>query len=106
MIYRRIRASTGPTLWVAAVLVVITLTAPAAAMATSPTTDQYGSRSQQIAATGSGGSSGGGASATTTGHRTSGSLPFTGLDLGVLALAAVALLGAGIALRRYSHAKG
>jgi hypothetical protein len=103
MIYRHTDASTRrrPALWLAAVLVVLALAAPAAAMATSPSHDQYDPKSQQIAATGSGGSSGGG-SATTSGNSTIGSLPFTGLDVGVLALAAVALLGAGFALRRLS----
>ena len=81
------------------VVVVLALVAPVAAMATSPTSDQYETQSQQIAATGGGGNPSGGGSAATSSN-TIGSLPFTGLDLGVLAFAAVALLGAGLALRR------
>ena len=84
------------------VLVVLALAAPAAAMATSPSHDQYDPKSQQIAATGSGGGGGGSATTSSSGGSTIGSLPFTGLDVGVLALAAVALLGAGFALRRLS----
>ena len=71
-------------------------------MATSPSHDQYDPKSQQIAATGSGGGGGGSATTSSSGGSTIGSLPFTGLDVGVLALAAVALLGAGFALRRLS----
>ena len=67
-----------------------------------PSHDQYDPKSQQIAATGSGGGGGGSATTSSSGGSTIGSLPFTGLDVGVLALAAVALLGAGFALRRLS----
>lgn|SRR5436190_23971582 len=105
MIYRHKDASTRrrPAVWLAGVLVVLALAAPAAAMATSPSHDQYDPKSQQIAATGSGGGGGGGSATTSSsGGSTIGSLPFTGLDVGVLALAAVALLGAGFALRRLS----
>jgi len=104
MIYRHKDASTRrrPALWLAGVLVVLTLAAPAAAMATSLSHDQYDPKSQQIAATGSGGGGGGSATTSSSGGSTIGSLPFTGLDVGVLALAAVALLGAGFALRRLS----
>ena len=104
MIYRHKDASTRrrPALWLAGVLVVLALAAPAAAMATSPSHDQYDPKSQQIAATGSGGGGGGSATTSSSGGSTIGSLPFTGLDVGVLALAAVALLGAGFALRRLS----
>jgi len=103
MIYRHKDASTRrrPAVWLAGVLVVLALAAPAAAMATSPSHDQYDPKSQQIAATGSGGG-GGSATTSSSGGSTIGSLPFTGLDVGVLALAAVALLGAGFALRRLS----
>jgi len=104
MIYRHKDASTRrrPAVWLAGALVVLALAAPAAAMATSPSHDQYDPKSQQIAATGSGGGGGGSATTSSSGGSTIGSLPFTGLDVGVLALAAVALLGAGFALRRLS----
>ena len=61
--------------------------------ASSPTKAQYGSRSQQISA-GTDQSSG-------QGHGIGG-LPFTGLDVGILAASAATLLGAGVALRRLS----
>jgi hypothetical protein len=110
MTNRRAHASTRrhPLLGLAAALVVIALVAAPAAIAASPTADQYGSKVQQIAATGSGGSSGGGGSATAStpssgGSNSVGSLPFTGLDLGLMALVAAALVGGGFALRRASN---
>jgi hypothetical protein len=95
MIYRHSRSSARRHLavWLAAGLVVCALAVPSAALAQSPTHAQYAPQSHQIAA-------GGGPSAPS--RSTIGSLPFTGLDVGVLALAAVALLGAGFALRRLS----
>ncbi len=89
-----------PAAWLAAGLLVVALAAPSAALASSPTHAQYEPKNHQIAATGGGGSTGSGPSAPS--RSTIGSLPFTGLDVGVLALAAVALLGAGFALRRLS----
>ena len=64
--------------------------APAAALAeTSPTDDQYGPTLQQF----SQGSGGGTASG--------GSLPFTGMDVVILAAVAAGLLVAGLMLRRH-----
>ncbi|MGH2966921.1 MAG: hypothetical protein ACRDMH_16285 [Solirubrobacterales bacterium] len=83
-------------MWLAAALLVLALVAPSAAIAASPSTSQYETQNHQISA----GGGGGGPSAPS--HNTIGSLPFTGLDVGVLALAAAALLGAGFALRRLS----
>jgi hypothetical protein len=60
MISQHLDVSTRKTLALAGVLFVIAFVYPAGAMATSPSSDQYGSRSEQIAATGSGGSNGGG----------------------------------------------
>ncbi len=88
-----------PAAWLAAALLMVALAAPSAALASSPTHAQYEPKNQQIAATGGGGSTGGPSAPS---RSTIGSLPFTGLDVGVLALAAVALLGAGFALRRLS----
>jgi hypothetical protein len=115
MIYRHTDVSTRrrPIVWLASALVLLAIAAaPSVAMAssqgncTSPPKCEYEPKSQQIAATGGGGggdtSGGGGPTATTSAHSTIGSLPFTGLDVGVLALAAIALLGAGFALRRLS----
>jgi hypothetical protein len=83
------------------------LAVPSAAIAASPTDKQYGTTPQQIAAGGGGGGPQGG-EPSTPGTPSSGSkaivggLPFTGFDVGVLALAAVALLGTGVTLRRLS----
>jgi hypothetical protein len=95
MINRHSGSSTGrrPATWLAAALLVLALAAPSAAIAASPSNDQYAPENHQI-------SPGGGPSAPS--HNTIGNLPFTGLDVGVLALAAAALLGAGFALRRLS----
>ena len=90
-------------LWIASALAIIALAVPAAAMAGSPTNSEYDTTNHQIAATGGGGGpsepsgpSGGGNDAVISG------LPFTGFDVGILALASVALLGSGLMLRRLS----
>ena len=85
--------------WLAAGLLVLALAAPSVVTANSPSNAQYQPQNHQISVAG-GGENGGGPSAPS--RNTIGSLPFTGLDIGVLALAAVALLGAGFALRRLS----
>jgi hypothetical protein len=85
-------------------LAIVALAVPSAALAGSPTEKQYGSTPHQIAAGGGGGgptSSPAKPSAPKEKAIVSG-LPFTGFDVGVLALAAVALLGAGVTLRRLS----
>jgi hypothetical protein len=87
-----------PATWLAAALLVLALAAPSAALAASPSNSQYEPQNHQIAVTGGGGGNG----PSTPSHSTIGNLPFTGLDVGVLALAASALLGAGFALRRLS----
>ena len=94
-------------------LAILVLAVPSVAWAqsgsSSPSNAQYQPANQQIAATGGGGgpnSSGPSAAAAGAGGSGGGGeiagLPFTGLDLGVLALSAVALLGAGVTLRRLS----
>jgi hypothetical protein len=102
MIYRHFGSSARrrSTAWLAAGLLVLALAVPSAALAQSPTHAQYEPENHQIAAASGGGSSGNGPSAPS--NSTIGSLPFTGLDIGVLAIAAAALLGAGFALRRLS----
>ncbi len=69
-------------------LFVLALAVPA--FGQSPTRDAY----QGLAGAGQGGSGGETVSAD------GGSLPFTGLELSLIALAGVGLLGAGIAVRR------
>lgn len=87
-------------LWTALALAIFALAVPGVAMAGSPTDSQYDTTNHQIAAAGGGGDpagpSGGGNDAVISG------LPFTGFDVGILALASVALLGAGLTLRRLS----
>jgi hypothetical protein len=84
-------------------LAIFALAVPGVAMAGSPTDAQYDTTNHQIAAAGGGGGpaepsgpSGGGNDAVISG------LPFTGFDVGILALASVALLGSGLTLRRLS----
>ncbi len=90
-------------LWTALALAIVALAVPGAAMAGSPTDSEYDTTNHQIAAAGGGGGpsepsgpSGGGDDAVISG------LPFTGFDVGILALASVALLGSGLTLRRLS----
>ena len=89
-------------LWIALALAIGALAVPTAAMAGSPTDAEYDTTNHQIAAAGGGGGpepsgpSGGGNDAVISG------LPFTGFDVGILALASVALLGSGLTLRRLS----
>jgi hypothetical protein len=90
-------------LWIVLALAIVALAVPTAALAGSPTQSEYDTTNQQIAAAGGSGGpsepsgpSGGGNDAVISG------LPFTGFDVGVLALASVALLGSGLTLRRLS----
>jgi hypothetical protein len=103
---------------VAAVAVAV-IALPAAALAADPTADQYGSQLQTLSAGSSGNStpSGGGAPGTTATNSTppaagapsatqssgGGSLPFTGLDVGLLAAVAGGLALAGFMLRRQAR---
>jgi hypothetical protein len=98
MIYRHFGRSSRPrpAAWLVTGLLVLALSVPSAAIASSPQHAQYTPQNHQISA------GGGGAGPSGPSNSTIGSLPFTGLDIGVLALAAVALLGAGFALRRLS----
>src|SRR5688500_6432395 len=91
-------------LWIALALAIVALAVPSAALAGSPTNSEYDTTNQQLAAAGGGGgpsegsvpSGGGGDNAVISG------LPFTGFDVGIFALASVALLGSGLTLRRLS----
>jgi hypothetical protein len=98
MMNRHFGSSIGrrPATWLAAALLVVALAAPSAAIAASPSNSQYEPQNHQISA------GGGGNGPSAPSNNTIGNLPFTGLDVGVLALAAAALLGAGFALRRLS----
>jgi hypothetical protein len=52
---------------------------------------------------GGGGGGAGGEEAVVSGTSSSGSLPFTGLDVGLIVLAGVALVGTGLVIRRVSQ---
>jgi hypothetical protein len=84
---------------VAVALLVALLPGAAAAQASSPTSAQYDTTNDQIAAGGGGGPSepSGGSDPVISG------LPFTGVDLVLLGIVALALLSAGIALQRLSR---
>jgi hypothetical protein len=82
------------------VALLIALPGAAAAQASSPTSAQYDTTNDQIAA----GGGGGGPSEPSGGHDpVISGLPFTGGDLVLLGIVALALLGAGIALQRLSR---
>ncbi len=80
---------------------VLALTVAAPAMAQTPTGDAYGGLAGVAQGGGSDNDSGG-----PTASADSGSLPFTGLELGVFAIAGVALLGTGLVLRRSVRSGG
>jgi hypothetical protein len=114
MFNRHIGQDTRPRwgMWLALAIATVALAVPTGAFAASPTGQEYGTTNHQVAGTGGGGgpTNGGGGPSTpaTSATPSSGShavisgLPFTGFDVGVLALASVALLGAGLTLRRLS----
>jgi hypothetical protein len=95
----RMRARPG-LLALALVPIAILLASVAVASAADPTAAQYHSGTQQVSAFGGehvSGAGGGGASGLSS---QIGGLPFTGMDVIVLVLAAVALVGGGLVLRR------
>jgi hypothetical protein len=80
------------------------------AIAQSPTEDAYGGGDKGEVggvqqSNGGGGDTNGAAAAVAT-DTTGGSLPFTGLEVGVMLLAGVALVGGGFLVRRISNAGG
>jgi hypothetical protein len=96
-------------------LVLMLVPSTAGAQTSSPSQSQYSGNLEQVTPSGGGGGTGGGGgggnvavtggSGEVGGAAGSGSagvsgLPFTGLDLGLLAAMAAALLGAGLVLRR------
>jgi hypothetical protein len=77
------------------------LAVPSAALAGAPADSEYDTTNHQIAAAGGGGGPEGSGPSGGNDAVISG-LPFTGFDVGILALASVALLGSGLMLRRLS----
>jgi hypothetical protein len=103
---RRLFASIGASLLVTAALAI-----PSAAMAqdqlANPSAAQYEPQSQVAGDTGSGGTGASPAVANTPtggggGNSQVGSLPFTGMDLAIVAGVALLLTGTGLALHRLS----
>jgi hypothetical protein len=92
---------------VAVVASLALLSVAGGAFAQSPTEDAYGGGQEQVGGlqqSGGGGGDNGAAGAVAT--DTGGSLPFTGLEVGVMLLAGVALVGGGFLVRRMSSAGG
>lgn len=86
-------------------MVALALAAAAPAYAQSATSDAYAGRGGGIVGTVERGN---GPTASTpqqvqVANSSGGSLPFTGLDIGLLALGGVALVGVGIGLRRFAR---
>jgi hypothetical protein len=101
----------GIRAFVVVAALVVAMALPAQAFAGDPTQTQYSSPTQQAVggaggAGGGGGVSGGGSAGTAavTPSNSSGSLPFTGLDVIALLAVAGALTGTGFALRRLTAA--
>ena len=80
----------------------LAIAAPASAQncAAPPTDEQYKERTQQFEVC----AQGGGGTSDPSDPSDPGSLPFTGLDLGLMGAAAVALVGGGVLMRRRASA--
>ena len=89
-------------MWLVLALATVAVAVPTGAFAASPTSKEYGTTNHQVAGTGGGGGPNTAAAPSSEPHAVISGLPFTGFDVGVLALASVALLGAGLTLRRLS----
>lgn len=89
---------------VGAVVVSLALVAPAVGQQTPVTQDQYGDKVEVIG--GGDGNPGDPGDPSASDPSGVGSLPFTGLDLGLMAAAAAGLVAGGIVLRRRSGAAG
>ena len=74
----------------------IVVPAAGAASGSGATTTQYGGQSAVQGALGE----------TASAPSTSGTLPFTGIDLGVIVLAGVVLVVMGVSLRRFARREG
>jgi LPXTG-motif cell wall-anchored protein len=102
---------------IAAAVACLVLAIPSAALAVSPTQDAYGGiAGQQQGGGGPAPSSDSGQTApvsevsqvpsgnvATSSSDTSGTLPFTGFEVGMIAVVGLALLGGGVLLFRYSR---
>jgi hypothetical protein len=91
-------------------VVAVAFTATAPAYGASATGDAYGGNGGGILGAveqGGGGNAGGGASTPAPAQvqvaSTESTLPFTGLDLGLLAIGGIALVGVGVGLRRFAR---
>ena len=89
-------------LWIVLALAIVALAVPTASLAGSPSNSEYDTTNHQIAAAGGGGGPSEPSGPSGGNEPVISGLPFTGFDVGVLALASVALLGSGLTLRRLS----
>jgi hypothetical protein len=90
-----------------ALVAALAIAAPASAacVSSSVTQDQYGDDTDRVTACNEAGA-GAAAAGGTADAGSSGSLPFTGLDLGLMGGAAGALLVGGVLIRRRARAEG
>ena len=87
-----------------ALVAVLAIASPASAQnCGSPTQDQYGEQTQQVQVCPQQGSGAAGGATATSEPSNVGSLPFTGLDLGLMGAAALALVGGGVLIHRRSR---
>ena len=87
-------------------VVALALTVAAPAYAQSAVSDTYAGKGGGIVGTvdsGNGPSASNAPQQVQVASNDSGSLPFTGLDIGLLALGGVALVGVGVGLRRFAR---
>ena len=85
-----------------ALVAALAIAAPASAQnCSTPTDEQYKDQTQQLEVCAEGGS--GTADVSDPGNP--GSLPFTGLDVGLMGVAALALVGGGVLVRRRASAR-
>ena len=97
-------------LFIATLTAVACLAVPASSFAQSLSNDVYSSQAGQVLATAGSGESGPPAGAVVpvseSSSSTSGTLPFTGFQAGIVALIGTAMLGAGVLLWRVNRRPG
>jgi hypothetical protein len=89
---------------IATLILTLALSVGVATLASAQTVDGYTNQAGQIQTTVQGGTDGSGVAGTTTTDSGGSSLPFTGLDLALLALAGGALVVVGLGMRSLTRA--